>query len=143
MFAWYSLIGTAGTALGLLICGWTINALQSIHGWQFIPACRVVFVTYACIGVIKLALTLGLSRRVEAEEKNDQHEQQQDSETRGLLEEQQDTLERDRDPEQSLPPPPKQKKSMFATLDKHLWALVIRLCILFALDSFASGLASL
>lgn len=132
VFAWYSLIGTAGTALGLLVCGWIVNALQSIHGWQFTPACRVVFVTYACVGVVKLALTLVLSRKVEAEKKD---QQQQQDETRGLLEDQGPV---EREPEQ----PPK-KRTMLATLDRHILGLVIRLFILFGLDSFASGLASL
>lgn len=134
VFAWYSLTGTAGTALGLLICGWIINALQSIHGWQFIPACRVIFMVYACIGVIKLALTLALSRKVEAEKKKDVPEQG-NSETRPLLEEQ--------GPSEGDSEQPQKKKTLFASLDKHLLSLVIRLFLLFGLDSFGSGLASL
>ncbi|KAJ5974662.1 Major facilitator superfamily domain general substrate transporter [Penicillium waksmanii] len=132
VFAWYSLVGTAGTALGQLVCGWTISSLQSLHGWAFIPACRIIFFAYAGVGAVKLILTLALSRKVEVEEK--QSEPQQQGETQPLL--------ADSSSSQELAAP-KSKKSIFASLDKDLWSLMISLFILFGLDAFASGLASL
>ncbi|KAJ5101436.1 hypothetical protein NUU61_003658 [Penicillium alfredii] len=134
VFAWYSLIGTAGSALGLLICGWIINSLQSLKGWPFVPACRIIFFVYAGVGVVKLALTLGLSYKVEAIEKEDTQDQQ-NAETRPLLGEPNQT-------EQETSPSQK-KKSLFPSIEKDLWSLVVRLFILFGVDSFASGLASL
>lgn len=135
MFAWYSLVGTAGTALGQLICGWTLNWLQSIHGWGFVPSCRVVFFVYAAVGIIKLILALALSRKVEyVKEKEPRENEPQNDERRPLL---------------ANPAPAQQeavatpKKSMFSSIERDLWSLVIRLFILFGLDSFASGLASL
>lgn len=125
VFAWYSLVGTAGAALGFLVCGWIMNTLESVHGWAFIPACRVIFLVYAGVGVVKLIFTLGLSSKVEAEEP------EQSSETRPLL------------AEQTEPAAPAPKKSIFPSIEKDLWSLVIRLFVLFGLDSFASGLASL
>lgn len=133
VFAWYSLVGTAGTALGQLICGWIIGSLQSLHGWEFIPSCRVIFFIYAAIGVIKLILTLGLSRKVEATK--EEEPQQQNGETRPLLA---DSNSAEQETEQA----PK-KKSLWSSIDRELLSLVIRLFILFGLDSFASGLASL
>lgn len=126
VFAWYSLVGTAGSALGFLVCGWIMNTLESVHGWAFIPACRVIFLVYAGVGVVKLIFTLGLSGKVEVEER------EQSSETRPLLAE---------PTGQEAAPAP--KKSLFPSIEKDLWSLVIRLFILFGLDSFASGLASL
>lgn len=134
VFAWYSLIGTAGSALGLLICGWIINSLQSLRGWPFIPACRIIFFVYAGVGVAKLALTLGLSCKVEAIEKEDTQDQQ-NAETRPLLGEPNQT-EQETNPSQK-------KKSLFPSIENDLWSLVVRLFILFGVDSFASGLASL
>jgi MFS family permease len=128
VFAWYSLIGTAGSALGMLICGWIINSLESIHGWEFIPSCRIIFFVYAGVGIVKLILTLGLSGKVEVQ-KEDASE---NGETRALL---------DPNPEQEQEAP--KKKGLFASIEKDLWSLVIRLFILFGLDAFASGLASL
>ncbi|KAJ5709855.1 hypothetical protein N7493_009447 [Penicillium malachiteum] len=128
VFAWYSLVGTAGTALGQLVCGWIISSLRSLHGWAFLPSCQVIFFIYAGIGVAKFILTLGLSPNVEATKE----EPQQNGETRPLLQES-GSEEAER---------PK-KKSLWASMDADLWSLVIRLFILFGLDSFASGLASL
>ncbi|CAI7626776.1 unnamed protein product [Penicillium viridicatum] len=130
VFAWYSLIGTAGSALGMLVCGWIINSLESIHGWAFIPACRIIFFVYAGVGVVKLVFTLGLSGKVEVQK---EEPQEQSSETRPLLAE---------PVEQDVEPVPK-KKGLFPSIEKDLWSLVIRLFILFGVDSFASGLASL
>lgn len=132
MFAWYSLVGTAGTALGQLICGWVLTSLQSLHGWEFIPSCRIVFFVYAAVGVIKLIFTLALSGKVEYVKEEPAQEQQND-ETRPLL----------GDSAQAQQTDPPKKKGLFASIEKDLWSLVIRLFILFGLDSFASGLASL
>lgn len=132
VFAWYSLVGTAGTALGQLICGWVLTSLQSLHGWEFIPSCRIVFFVYAAVGVIKLIFTLALSGKVEYVKEEPAQEQQND-ETRPLL----------GDSAQAQQTDPPKKKGLFASIEKDLWSLVIRLFILFGLDSFASGLASL
>ncbi|KAJ5819626.1 Major facilitator superfamily domain general substrate transporter [Penicillium riverlandense] len=137
VFAWYSLIGTAGSASSSLICGWILTSLQSTHGWEFIPSCRAFFLVYAGIGVVKLLLTLTLSRKVEAVPKAKNQESQaqtldqghENSETRPLLQSRSDQA------------PPK-KKTFFQSIEKDLWSLVIRLFILFGLDAFASGLAA-
>lgn len=129
VFAWYSLIGTAGSATGMLVCGWIINSLESIHGWAFIPACRIIFFVYAGVGVVKLIFTLGLSGEVEVQK---EEAQEQSAVTRPLLAQ---------PTEQDVAPAP--KKSLFPSIEKDLWSLVIRLFILFGVDSFASGLASL
>lgn len=131
VFTWYSLVGAAGTALGQLVCGWIITSLQSLHGWEFIPSCRMIFFIYAGVGVVKLILTLGLTSKVEAE-KDEAPEQEQNGETRPLLADSNSA-------EQEAP----KKKSFWSTVEGDLWSLVIRLFILFGLDAFASGLASM
>ncbi|KAJ5910308.1 hypothetical protein N7504_004951 [Penicillium tannophilum] len=131
VFTWYSLVGAAGTALGQLVCGWIITSLQSLHGWEFIPSCRMIFFIYAGVGMVKLILTLGLTSKVEAE-KDEAPEQEQNGETRPLLADSNTA-------EQEAP----KKKSFWSTVEGDLWSLVIRLFILFGLDAFASGLASM
>ncbi len=128
MFAWYSLVGMAGAALGQLLCGWTIASLRGLHGWDFIPSCRVIFLAYSAVGVVKLLLVLSLSRKVEATK-----EEQPNGETRPLL--------ADAPPAREQPAAP--ETSWFASIDRDLWSLMVRLFILFGLDSFGSGLASL
>ncbi|SPQ25682.1 5d84c049-d4cc-4d36-ab71-b0fadb227db1 [Thermothielavioides terrestris] len=142
VFAWYALLGSAGTALGQLVCGWAMTSLQALHGWEFVASCRVVFFAYSAVGVVKLSLTLALSRDVEAAKKDEARQPQpqqaqppQNDETRPLLA---DAAA----PQQREQPPAQKKQGLFASLDKDLWSLVIRLFILFGVDSFASGLAS-
>ncbi|KAI9929774.1 hypothetical protein MW887_001250 [Aspergillus wentii] len=123
IFAWYSLIGTAGTALGLMVTGWIINFLQTSKRWEYIPACQIIFFVYAGIGAVKFLLTLGLSKRVEAAPKK----KKAASEDQPLLGDRQEP----------------QKKSYFSFMEKDLMSLVFKLAVLFALDAFASGLASI
>lgn len=67
LFAWYTLFGSAGSAMGTLLCGWTVQFLQSSLSWSQLSSHRVIFAIYALIGGIKLALTLMLSNNVEVE----------------------------------------------------------------------------
>jgi MFS family permease len=143
IFAWYSLIGTAGTALGMMVCGWIMSILQDTKGWEFIPACRMIFFIYAAVGAVKLILTLGLSSSVEAAKKQKKknpgvQSQQEPSERKPLLAANGHTNEEDEMPK------PKQRKIPFLPgIEAEFVGLVLNLCLLFALDSFASGLASL
>ncbi|GFG23110.1 uncharacterized membrane protein YJR124C [Aspergillus udagawae] len=139
IFVWYSLIGTAGTALGMMVCGWIINLLQTTKGWQYIHACQIVFFAYAGIGAVKFLLSICLSHEVEAAKKDKNgataSQQQQRAadgpETQPLLGERANTENN-------------QKKSLLSFLgSSDLVSLVITLFVLFGLDSFASGLASL
>lgn len=116
-----------------MVCGWVINSLQSLKGWSYIPACQIVFFIYAAVGAIKFLLNLGLSQNIEAVKKEEAPRTRQGAtETESLLGR--------RDNEQETREP--RKKSLF-NIEKSLLSLVIRLFILFGLDSFASGLASL
>lgn len=139
IFVWYSLIGTAGTALGMMVCGWIINLLQTTKGWQYLHACQIVFFAYAGIGAVKFLLSICLSHEVEAAKKDKNgataSQQQQRAadgpETQPLLGERANNEDN-------------QKNSLFSFLgSSDLVSLVVTLFVLFGLDSFASGLASL
>ncbi|CAK7220429.1 hypothetical protein SCUCBS95973_004152 [Sporothrix curviconia] len=52
MFAWYTLFGTAGTAIGSLASGGIVQVLQDRDG-DSNAAYRVIFIIYAAIGVVK------------------------------------------------------------------------------------------
>ncbi|KAL4891381.1 major facilitator superfamily domain-containing protein [Aspergillus ambiguus] len=121
----------------MMACGWAINLLQFSKGWEFVHACRVIFFAYAVIGGIKLMFSIALSSKIEAEVKKpvrpapQQPTEPASNETQPLLGEQPNNTQSER-------------KSLFYFLgDKSLVSLVIRLFVLFGLDSFASGLASL
>ncbi|RDW83998.1 putative MFS transporter [Aspergillus mulundensis] len=135
---WYSLSGTAGTALGVMACGWAINLLETKRGWEYIPACRTIFFAYAAIGALKFILSVALSKKVEADGKASKPKQQHSDETQPLLGERTETRADGNTPQKPV------RKSFLSFLgDGDLVSLVIRLFILFGLDSFASGLASL
>lgn len=132
--------------MGMMACGWAVSFLQIFKGWEYAPACRIIFFAYAAIGGIKFLLTLGLSGEVEAvKEKDAPLTQQQRQQSAAEATESQPLLA-DRangdEGEQETGKPP--KKPLFSfIIEKDLVSLLIRLFVLFALDSFASGLASL
>ena len=128
IFAWYSLGGAAGTALGMMICGWIVNVLVA-SDWGYIPACRVIFFVYAAVGVVKVLLNMGLSAKVEAESSTSSSTSE-DASTEPLL--------NDR-PEDR----PQDRPRSILSIDRRLALTVGSLFVFFGLDSFASGLASL
>lgn len=130
IYAWYSLVGTAGTAFGLITTGWVLNYMILTLGWEAIKAYRVVFWGYAVFGVFKLFLTLALSHAVELETKVMPIE---DPETAPLLGE---GAEEEYTKENWL-------LSKMPKFSPESRVIVLNLCILFALDAFASGLAPL
>jgi MFS family permease len=130
IYAWYSLIGTAGTAGGMVTSGWVIQYMRSSLKWDVIRTYRTVFWGYAVFGVIKFILSIALSKQIEAEKKP---APTQDPETAPLLGDGAEETET--------------KKSYFRSLLPDISAesriIVVNLCILFALDAFSSGLAPL
>ncbi|PNY27992.1 membrane protein [Tolypocladium capitatum] len=139
VYAWYSLVGTAGAACGMMVCGWAINALRANLAWSLLEAYRATFVGYAVLGLVKLMLALALSGAVEADKKPSEAAAgaaTTTTETTPLLNGGQDSA-----------PQTKKKTNRWTALLPDISAeskgIAATLCILFALDSFASGLAPL
>lgn len=146
IFAWYTLIGTAGTACGTIICGWLVQSLQRLDGWTATSSYRVIFAIYALLGILKLVLSLMLSDKCEVEpEKQDRHnaEEMGDVEAEGLLSDD----DEDQNPSKTPPTPAampqapaKAKKSIWPQISHESRTILVKLCLLFAVDSMASGL---
>ncbi|KAI9732191.1 MAG: hypothetical protein M1834_004288 [Cirrosporium novae-zelandiae] len=157
ILAWYTLLGAAGTACGTIVCGWLVEKLQQVEGWKDTDAYRMVFILYACLGVVKMCLTLMLSRGCEAEkDKPPAYEAlemgNQDVEAEGLLDTEDEDQESgsEREPEPGPPtrePSSPQQKGIFRRLIPSIShesrTLVLKLCLLFGIDSTASGLVPL
>lgn len=142
IYAWYSLIGTAGTALGMMVCGWVMSILQETKQWDFVPACRVVFVVYAGVGAVKFVLTMGLSKSVEVEKKTKTKDTAGNGNGNGNGSSETDPLLGSNAQEEVVKP--KQRKLFFLPgVEAELVGLVTSLLLLFGLDSFGSSLASL
>lgn len=131
IFAWYTVVGSAGSSCGKLATGWIVQHLQTFEGWDQIHSYRAVFFAYASLGVVNMVLTCFLSSEVEAET---QHLTNQNSggarETEPLL--------NSRETEDAVIAV--ERTSLLPKISKESQAIVIKLSILFAVDSLASGL---
>lgn len=148
IFAWYTLVGNAGTACGTITCGWIAQGLLS-KGWTEVGVYRVIFGVYAVLGVVKLILSLLLSDQCEPEPPKQQYQEvvQLDSvEAEGLLsddEESSDEPSSKQKPPQPAPLPEMKRKSIWPALSPESRPILYKLCLLFAVDSLASGLVPL
>lgn len=68
VFSWCTLIAIVGQALGMAVCGWSTQVLETKLHWTRLRAYRSIFLGYAVLGFIKLCLTLILSPACEAGE---------------------------------------------------------------------------
>lgn len=157
IFAWYTMCGTAGAAAGTIASGWIVQLLSgdptgSAKGY------RIIFGLYAALGVVKLLLVLTLSSEVELQVQKHAYEE--------VIElEDVDLLSRTSSPRSSVegkPPSPPLRdgaaqeavpevsrtttigklRALLPQISQKSLLILFRLIFLFALDSFASGMAS-
>ncbi|ERT01713.1 hypothetical protein HMPREF1624_00007 [Sporothrix schenckii ATCC 58251] len=142
MFAWYTLFGTAGTALGSLASGTIVQVIQDRNG-ETNAAYRIIFFLYAAIGLVKFLLTLALTSAVEAAPARPAPTPSSEpNERSGLL-----SGEGTTDEPAAAAPTSKggifqRFLDLFPTISHESRGILSRLVLLFALDSFASGMAS-
>ncbi|KIW67698.1 hypothetical protein PV04_06930 [Phialophora macrospora] len=134
IYAWYSLIGTAGTALGFVGCGWFITYLRNERHFGPIEAYRVIFFVYAAVGIVKLCLALMLSKACELDPKP---KPASATETAPLLGNRAAPTKDDDDDAK------KRRWRLLPDISKESQIVLVQLCILFAFDNLASGLAPL
>lgn len=125
-----------------MTAGWTVEQLQKSARFSDVQAYRTVFYFYTLLGLVKLALSMALSEKVEVERKPppspDQARTQllhdYDAETEGSNNNNRDTVSKNT---KTKP------KAWLPAISPASRLVVIQLCILFGMDSFASGLATL
>lgn len=130
VYAWYSLMGAAGTAFGAMTSGWTAHYLTTSAGWGLEHAYRVVFYGYAVLGVFKFFLALLLSRDIEAER-----------DEAGVSEEETVPILGERPAEREVEVKTWRSK-LVPRIERESMPVVATLCFFFALDSFASSLTT-
>ncbi|KAF2152198.1 MFS general substrate transporter [Myriangium duriaei CBS 260.36] len=129
IFAWYALIGSGGTALGLMTCGWVTSSLIKSHRWSIVETYRLVFFSYAIVGFLKFILALLLSAKCEAER---QPPRPDATETTPILQN-----------EAVGPESENRRHTWLPQLGHESKAILVPLCMLFAFDNLGSGLAPL
>lgn len=141
VYAWYNVSGTIGSAFGLVICGWAIHYLHTNLGWQLIDGYRAIFCGYALVGLAKVFLVSVLSNSVELS-----GPEKVEAQSRGAGNTAESTpLLGEETPEEELNPVSIKsgKGPMLPTISQESVRVISTLCLLFALDSFATGLAPL
>lgn len=143
VLAWYIIAGLGGAASGTMIFGWVVQQLQVRFFWSALDSYRTVFWAYAGLGLAKCMLTLMLSSNCELDVRDaPQSESQSDaapSETSTLLPSGDDPVPKIAGEDQAVSPPV--PTSWLPSLSRETQLIISKLCLLFALDSLASGLA--
>ncbi|SPO00367.1 related to Staphylococcus multidrug resistance protein [Cephalotrichum gorgonifer] len=138
VYAWYSLSGSLGTAFGMMTCGWVIQRLNDSLSWEPVEIYRLVFYGYAAAGILKTILVFMLSDAVELEPRP-RNDTPAPSAANG--DETAPLIPGDRSQEESTRKHP--KRTWLPNISKQSVSVASTLCLLFALDSFASGIASM
>lgn len=150
MFAWYTLFGTAGAALGTLTSGWMVQSLQASGKLSVTDSYRAVFLVYAILGLVKCVINMLLSPAVEAEVKitdnqsyprDEADAESGDGPRPAIITSDESTRLLPETP--SKPPTLWQRfKSLLPHISPSSRSILWRLLVLFSIDSFASGMAS-
>lgn len=111
--------------------GWAVQELQRWEGWSPVRSYRAVFMAYAGLGFFNLLLSCVLSSKVELYG----HEEQKDSD--GEEEPLISASESDSHNDLAVM---KVKRSLLPRISKESRMVLLKLCLLFSLDSLASGL---
>lgn len=140
------MLGNMGTACGSIAAGWIVQALLKGGQWSEARAYRVIFGLYAVLGMVKLLLAFMLSDKCEPEPPKQEYEEVHQMDEVGS----QDPLSDDEDGEEehvqtktSAPLPEMKRKSIWPAISPASRSILIKLCLLFAVDSLASGLVPL
>lgn len=142
IFAWYTLMGTAGSACGIIVSGWIVEELKTVNGWPEKRAYRMIFGIYTFLGILKLVLSLMLSDACEPMPEIEERHANVELDTveaEGLLsDDESDTaISSNRKPDTT---PAIRKKSIWPSISPSSRSILFKLCLLFAVDCFASGL---
>ncbi|KAL9629094.1 MAG: hypothetical protein Q9164_007023 [Protoblastenia rupestris] len=149
IFAWYTLLGSAGTASGSIFCGWIVETLLSRGSRTDTGAYQIIFWIYAGLGLVKLGLSVILSEHCEPEPPEQRYKEVvelDDADTEGLLSDSEDGSDqgaKTRPRRQQSPIREPKKRSIWPSISRSSRTTLVKLCLLFSVDSLASGLISL
>ncbi|KAK5739924.1 hypothetical protein LTR17_005020 [Elasticomyces elasticus] len=144
ILSWYNTAEFASVAVGLLVGASILEFLQR-NDWNFVAACRGVFLCYAAVGILKIVLSSCLSSRIEPWHhlNNRRQAARDESDQTYPISTEQEPLLASSTAEASPPglPEVRQGYSIFS-LDSEERLVLFKLCILMPLDAAAVGLQS-
>ena len=123
-----------------------MQKLLSFESWTDTRAYRSIFWLYALLGLVKLGLSLMLSEACEPEPKKQERQDpvELDSvEAEGLLSDDEDDEDVTKPKPAPKAPSRKAKKSIWPEISPASRSILFKLCLLFSVDSLASGLVPL
>lgn len=136
VFAWYVVLGSVGNAAGKLVTGFSVQALQARAGWSPVQSYRAVFFAYAVLGFVNFLLSWVLSTRVELwGHENRSAGVDSSSEEEPLLAHTDSGNETT-----SIATKEKKQRTFLPRISKESRTVLAKLCLLFSVDSLASGL---
>lgn len=135
VFVWYVIVANLGTASGLLVCGGLVERLRTLPGWSIVDAYHAIFGLYTGTGLAKICLALLLSQRCETGSRTVLDHQARES--RPLLRDQNGT---EVVPDGELSNTRRKKQGYLSQISTNSRWLLLRLSILFSIDSLASGM---
>ena len=109
-------------------------------------AYQIIFGIYAGLGIVKLLLALMLSDKCESQPPKSEYQevhQMDDVEAEGLLSDDEDSQEEHLQSKARTSLPETKRKSIWPAISPGSRTILIKLCLLFAIDSLASGLVPL
>ncbi|KAG7191686.1 uncharacterized protein KQ657_002822 [Scheffersomyces spartinae] len=130
IYTWYTFLGLFCGAIGNQLAGILVQVSQERGNLGVTDSYKVVFCAYTLLSLVSLVMSLFLTNKLEPKKSN----KTKPSDEAPLL--------RETEEEESATPVSK-TAGWFPDLTAHALSLVIKLSILFAIDSFASSLASL
>lgn len=148
IYSWYTFLGSFCAATGSIACGGLVDYMNKSKGYPLAASYKVAFFGYSVLSLLTIILSYLISNKVEwsSQSKNSQasNEDNEPNEASQLLESDSESrsqeVQYDANVQDST-----NKRSKFnflPTLHKSILLIVIKLSLLFALDSFASSLVS-
>ncbi|KAK3634811.1 hypothetical protein LTR56_015092 [Elasticomyces elasticus] len=142
VYAWFAVTSTLGMSLGLCVSGWITYLLRTYVGWGWKDTAtyQPIFGIYAIVGLIKFCLTFLLSERCEADyDRQTEIDVQEEQATTPLMSEHRRTSYTGK--AHKVTARVRQMGSTVQTkLSPESRTILIKLCFLFAINSFASGM---
>ena len=139
VYAWFAVTSTFGMATGLCFSGWITYLLRTHWDWSWQETYPVIFMIYAVIGLIKACLTFLLSERCEPNYDRQTQDDMTERETTAPL------MTNNRRTSYTKPLKAtatlrKVGETVNPKLSSESRSILIRLCFLFAINSFASAM---